>query len=327
MGILKKVDILVIGKKPPPIGGVTIHVQRLFQKLEEKSFKFEFLSVTKNLFILFGATKSTIITHIHSSSPYYRLLIVLIAKICNSKVIVTIHGDLGRFKSSFKNDIDNLAVKWSYTPILLNKESLKLAVKLNHRSILSSAFIPPSRMESLPKKLIDDIENLKHNHELLFSTNAYGRTFDKNQNEIYGIEMLIPIFRKHINYALIISDPSSAYFDYFKENHIEIPNNVYLINYQHSYFEILKQVDLSIRNTSTDGDPLSVKESLYLKTPVIATDVILRPDGCTVYKREQLGSSFNQIISDAMNNCQNALIEDGSLLLFDVYDQILNNHL
>ena len=321
---MKDIKVLILGKKPPPIGGVTIHVSRLLEKLDDSSIEYVFIENTKNIPKLIYHIRRSCLTHVHSSSPYFRLLVVLIAKLFDSKSIITIHGDLGRFKSSFKNNIDSLALKWSGVPIVLNNESLKKAILLNLNSKKITAFIPPTKRTLLSKTIIDRINELRKNHEYIFATNAYNRTIDKNNEEIYGIEMLVSLFKKHKNNALIISDPSGSYFEYFKENQIHMPRNIYIINFKHSYFEILSKVDYSIRNTSTDGDPLSIKESLYLGVPVIASNVVSRHSDCVTYQRDQLDSQFSDLIQILKTTSINNSINDGSIEIFDLYRELTN---
>lgn len=320
-----KNKILILGKIPPPIGGVTIHVQRLLSRLESDALSFKFLGSTKNIILLIRELKNFRALHLHSSSPYYRLLIVLLGEFCNTKTIVTIHGDLGRFNSAFKNTVDSMAVRFCTLPIVLNKGSYDKAVKLNSKVKLITAFIPPLNRQELSTVIEDKLSSFSENYQLTFSTNAFNRTIDKNGDEIYGIEMLIPLFTKHSDYALIISDPSGAYSEYFKDQNITVPINIHIINYPHSYFEILDRVDVSIRNTSTDGDPLSIKESLFLGTPVIASNVVSRHSDCILYSRDSLSNDFETIIELLKSHTINSPIKDGSIEIFKLYQQFFGN--
>src|SRR5690606_3205564 len=50
-----------------------------------------------------------------------------------------------------------------------------------------------------------------------------------------------------------------------------------------SFFSLLQKSTLSIRPTRTDGDSLSVRESLALGIPVVASNVVERPEGCVSF--------------------------------------------
>lgn len=314
--------ILILGKLPPPIGGVTIHVKRLLERIDTSNLAYKFFENTNNILELIKTVKRFRILHLHSSNPYYRLLVVIIGRICLTKTIITVHGDLGRFKSTLKNLIDNMAITLCTLPIVLNEGSYIKARKLNAKSKIISAFIPPVKRTSLPKSIEIKVSSFLENYKLTFATNAFNRTIDKNGEEIYGIEMLIPLFAKFSDYALIISDPSGAYSDRFKNQKIILTPNIFIINYPHSYFEILDRVDVSIRNTSTDGDPLSIKESLYLGTPVIASNIVSRHPDCIIYTRNNLNVEFIDLI-DQLKHKSKSSIEDGSLALIKIYSELL----
>ena len=42
---------------------------------------------------------------------------------------------------------------------------------------------------------------------------------------------------------------------------------------------LIKNCDILLRTTKFDGDAISIREALFLGTPVIATDNKMRPDG------------------------------------------------
>lgn len=43
-------------------------------------------------------------------------------------------------------------------------------------------------------------------------------------------------------------------------------------------------MDVFVRNTSTDGDSISVREALYLGLKALCTDVVDRPNGVILFK-------------------------------------------
>ncbi|MBC7900372.1 MAG: glycosyltransferase [Saprospiraceae bacterium] len=42
---------------------------------------------------------------------------------------------------------------------------------------------------------------------------------------------------------------------------------------------LINDCDILLRTTKFDGDAISIREALYLKTPIIATDNGMRPEG------------------------------------------------
>lgn len=80
-----------------------------------------------------------------------------------------------------------------------------------------------------------------------------------------------------------------------------------------SFFEVLKLSDCFIRNTTTDGDSISIREALYLGIHVIATNCVDRPEGVEII-------ALGDILS--LENAINKIIENQS---FSKPIQIPNN--
>ncbi|MDD2493734.1 MAG: hypothetical protein PHE29_00925 [Tissierellia bacterium] len=327
MNNLQDKRLLILGKIPPPIGGVTIHVQRLLFSLKNK-IEYDFLKLNfKNLLKIPLVIIHYKTVHLHSSNPWVRLYIVLISRLFAVKLVSTIHGNLGRFSSDLKNQIDLVSIQLSYKPILLNENSLNIARTKNKRSELISAFIPPDLdQEFLPEIVLQNILDFKKKSKVLFCTNAYNLSYDKNSVEIYGIFELIEAFRNKPEFGLVFSDPSGVYSKTFNSKFIKIPNNVLIINIAHSFYKVMQVCDASIRNTTTDGDSLSVKESLYLKRYTFATDAVNRPPGCILYKRGKFNDFLNKEIPHIMNHKVKSIeIKNGSVRLLEIYKELLNS--
>ena len=313
-----KIKLLIIGKRPPPIGGVTIHVDRLLDFLEQQGVNFTFISLSfKSLIRVLHSILNTEVCHLHASNIYLQLLIAIWCKIFNKILIITFHGDISRY-NLFRNRVVRFLIQLIDYPILLNKGSYEIAKNLNHRSVLFSSFIPPLSVEDLPAEILNRIMHFRENFKKVFCTSATGITFDKNGKEIYGVLSLINSFKKVNDYGLVISDSSSQYFNYIKTNNIEISDNIIFISQPHSMFEILKLCDGLIRNTSTDGDSIAIKESLFLGKLTMATDVVSRPKGVLLYNRDD----FTALESYFNYNSHQESVNDGSLQVLNLYKNI-----
>lgn len=180
-------------------------------------------------------------------------------------------------------------------PIVLNVKSHTIATSINKNSKIMSPFIVPiENMEILKDATIQEIKRLKKKYEKVFCTNAFSLVYDLNGLEIYGIFEIIDYFIQNDQNALIISDPSGTYKREFEKRRIRIDDHILIINEQHSFYQVLKLVDGHIRNTTTDGDSISVRESLYLGKPTFCTDVVDRPYGCILYKQGALSERLNE---------------------------------
>ncbi|MBK8971678.1 MAG: hypothetical protein IPM37_10010 [Hahellaceae bacterium] len=178
---------------------------------------------------------------------------------------------------------DLLAIKLSSFPILLNAKSFKLGSRLNTNAVLSSAFISSESKKDLQDVTVEEIYELKKSR-ILFATNAYAVSFDKNDKGIYGIFDLLTIFGSSNGVGLVISDPSSSYRNEINKRGVTVPGNVVMISYQHDFNSVLDLVDGFIRNTTTDGDSISVHEALYKNKLTLCSSCVDRPKGAVVYQ-------------------------------------------
>ncbi|MBA4317072.1 MAG: hypothetical protein C0412_01595 [Flavobacterium sp.] len=273
---------VIIGKLPPPIGGVRVHVARLLEWLNyhKMDHKFVVLSPWELLTSITVIFNSRFI-HLHSSNVWARFFFAFLCFIFRKKLLITYHGNLGRF-NYLKNCLDYCSIFLCYVPIVLNRKSHIFATQLNSNAKYVSAFIPPisDKIDVIPESV-----NLfkEKKFEAYFCTNAWRVTYDNDAKEIYGISSLVEIFRDLPKFGLIISDPSGSYANFFKSKQIELTGNILIIPIPHSFIKIIRSCDCMIRATTTDGDSISIREALYFEKPVIASNCVERPEGCILY--------------------------------------------
>ena len=81
--------VLILGSLPPPVGGVSIHVQRLVDALEKNAIPFSFLSLKSSFWLLFSAICSSHLIHLHCSNVYFRYLLACFCYITRKKLWIT----------------------------------------------------------------------------------------------------------------------------------------------------------------------------------------------------------------------------------------------
>lgn len=316
----RKAKVVLIGKIPPPVGGVTIHVDRLIHQAR-KSMPIDFIPISIPSLVKLPYSLAVYkVIHLHASNPYLQALIAVLCGLMNKPLILTIHRDFGALHSKAAKFAERVAVKYAAKTIVLNQTSYELASNISARCEIISSFIPPV-MEREPKfsqEELSSIEELKSRSEMTFCTNAYKRCEDTLGVELYGIEECVEVFRNQPTLGLIILDPSETYQEYFSTQNTELPDNVLLFTGMHSFYRLVELCDGTIRNTSTDGDSLSVKESLYLEKITLATDVVSRPEGTISYHRGQLENCLSAVINGQYIHHSNNVL-DGSIRLMEIY--------
>lgn len=309
---------LIIGKLPEQnnIGGVVIFVSRLLASsdfLKTNKYKFYSTSHYHPVSLLLAIYKSSFV-HFNGSEPFSIFFIALICKIFQKRLILSIHGEVGRH-SFFLNILEILAIKLSYKPVV-GIGSITKAIAANQDSVVVPSFIKP-----LIKKdpVVDQVFSLLSNNprKMIYCTNANKIAFHKKQ-EIYGISHLIEYFLHQTDSILIVADTSGSYTKQFKDL---VAKNIIFINRDVDFSYLIHRSDCFIRFTSTDGDSLSVMESIFLNTPVIATNCIRRPDPCILCEYGDLGSldiAIKSIQKNGMTNMSQADIQSAE----KYYDQL-----
>ena len=299
----KSFPLSIIGRVPPPIGGVTIHTKRLLEYLKQNNFFYTFydlklISLSSFIKLLFKSR----VCHLHANNPLFILAFTLLCKLFKTKSIITIHGNIG-YHNLILSFFEKLALILSDIPIVLNNFSYKTSITLNKRTQLITSFIAPRYDTTLSEQYKKNIKRLRRNKLKIFCTNAFDYVFDSDNNEIYGIKDLIDFFKDKNNLVLLISDPSSSYYSSFRDI-TRNNSNILFLTESHSFSEVVKISDCFIRNTSTDGDSLSIKESLYFGTPVIASDCVDRPKEVILFKYGSittLGKSIEYFLNNEFN--------------------------
>ncbi len=311
--------VLQFSKLPPPIGGVTIHVSRLlFQSKKEQNLNLEVLDYSKerNLVSIFKKIFYAKIIHIHLSNKKLRFIFAFLFRILFKNVVITYHG-----KYDFKNKFDICSLKLSSASILLNNFSYENARKIQiHKIYKIGAFIPPieEKLNHLKEEDIRGIDKLKQKFDYVFCTNASSLAYDEKGDEIYMGSELIKYFNNKQNIALVFSSPNDGYYRFLKKQFSSISKNIFFIKETHDFVNVIKQTDGLIRATTMDGDSLSVKEALYYKKPVFATDVVDRPKGVICFSDfEDFDKKYDLVNPKIEKN------EDNSQEIFKLYKSIL----
>lgn len=325
--------IILIGLYPPPYGGISVHVKRLYKKLikvgidtkiyslnnvrtEDKNINY--FSLKKHFFKLFFLKKDTII-HFHGSSYKARILLAMIAYIFRKKVIMTVHG------VSLEEEYNNLnRIGKRIYKFFLNKISYLIVVNpqikewciqnniLKEKIEVIPSYINPS-IDKQDYKKIDEqvwsfIEERREEKNLLITANGNVRFY--NNEDLYGLDLLIELvkslrekkYRVSLIFALLgyeeHSNKERIYFEKLlnKIKEYSLEKFIYFYKVKNTeYYPILEKCDIFIRPTNTDGYGISVVEALYLKKISIASDVCIRADGTILFKNRNIKELLFQV--------------------------------
>lgn len=302
------IKILIFATMPPPIGGVSVHIERFlhFSKDYQDKVNIDVYDIKKRklnginsekkgILILFYSFLSADIIHIHISNNF-KILIALIAKLFRKRVVYTHHNSRVNHPKIFK-----YMTQLSDKIILVNDKEIDLKLLDRKKIEHIPAFLPPYEFKELPTFLNEKIEE----STFVISTNCFKYTL-LNNKDLYGFDLIIEAYSSFItspnikNTLLIIVDPSGTTQEYvascIKKYPLINENNFLYVSEKIDFVSLVRKSHLTIRATRSDGDSLSVRESLYLGIPIIASDVTYRPKGTILFQNENVKSLEEEIL-------------------------------
>lgn len=341
----RKIKILQIGPISY-VGGVSIHIKRLMHLLRgELNFLIiddspidvcfdNYINIRnyKNFKKIIAQIRSSDIIHIHSGNWVIRIFALFLSIMYNKKNIVTLHSYR---VSKFINILTSIFLIKSTIIIAVNDEIAdRLSNKLKKKTIIREAFVPPTLTnEELPKDLKKVIT--KQNKKVLICANAF-RIQKYLGGELYGLDQCIEVakiakknnLQIHIIFVIgTIRDKDLEFLQIFKSliSQNEIEDYITIYPKTISFVELIKSCNIVIRPTLTDGDALTIREALYFKKLVIASDIVNRPKGTVIYKTGDSEDLYNKIYEISKINLDKELKQKPGLDYKSFYLSLYNN--
>jgi hypothetical protein len=300
--------VLIIGPLAPPFGGVSIHILRLTELLNSH-FDFDFVDESRikkkeyfnlrslNLLKYFDKIKNADLLYINSGKTSLRIFHLLIGKLFAKKMILIIHS-FPKTSTLVKrpvNQIYNFA-----NQIMLVNEQLKTNFILpENKYVVKEAFIPPAieNESELSPYISRWLDEKKDKGNTIICANASSLEM-YNSEDVYGLDLCIAVLdrlrKKNVCASFIfvvssIEKNEEKFLEYKNElSKLKLDNDFLLINERLSFVRVIQMSDIVLRSTNTDGDALTVREGLFLKKPVLASDVVKRPEGVILFKNRNI---------------------------------------
>lgn len=160
--------------------------------------------------------------------------------------------------------------------------------------------------------------------------------------ELYGFKSMINATKKlkekgeNIKVLMIIMESNNQsieekeYYKFIKKQVLDNELQNYIFFYEpinEEIFDLFGKVNLFVRPTIVDGFGISLAESIYMKTPAIATDVCIRPNGTILYHdNEELANIIYNVKNNYdyyKNSLDNIKIQDSSKDILELYNNLL----
>ncbi len=307
--------VAILGIYPPPFGGVSVHIRRVADQFLQQHNKvhlfnterrlrrlfFPFYLMKLFLWLLFNRSH-----YVYYHSNYLKnsiadlVIISVLRPILRYKVIIVEHDcrHLYRRSSLYKRLYRWVLKRQDFKVVCIGSSTGKSyddnGIK-PHTYSIESAFLPPVRavasivMETYPSSLFTF---LKEYTPLMLVSAAHVMLVDGK--DVYGldmcVEMLAGIKDTYPDAGLVIGLPQISNADHIallqkRMKDVGVAEQVYILHGNKELWPLFKQVDLFVRPTLSDGDSVSVREALYFKMPVVASDICERPDDVHLFKR------------------------------------------
>lgn len=309
-------SVIMIGPYPPPIGGVSVHIERLCERFKERYDlivldtslnKIELLIKLIKVSITIISNFKKFLIHNHIFKLKLNYFIILYAKILRLEYFQTLHSfriDLNKI-----NKLDEYMMrkifKYSKRIIVVNERIKQDLISFDH-SLSPKISVIPAFLPYQQDLTVEEIEEYNNklnqdkffdSHDIVLCANAFKIVFYNNQ-DLYGIDMCVELTRllkdngeQRIGFIFMLPQVGDAdYFQKLKNKVITygIEKDFIFVNKKIDLVPLLHRVDIFLRPTNTDGDSISVREALYAGIPTIASDVIDRPFGTIVFKNRDL---------------------------------------
>lgn len=324
------------------IGGVGIHIKRL-EALISESFDVNIIDETsldeaddkifnirnKKLFKYLNFIINAKIVHIHSGVWWLQIFHIIIAKLFIKKTVITIHS--WKLNNPWKRYITSYFIK--KTDIIITvSDQVSRDLKLKRYKLIP-AFLPP--VFSVEKRLPENLDEVLKSEKIIISSNA-SRLVTYNNQDLYGLDMCINLAEKiKINkkpYLIIFIIASlingKKLYNNYKQIIFEkkLHDQIYLHLGSISFINLIKQSDIIIRPTNTDGDAVTIREAIYLEKPVIASDVVVRPKGTVLFKNRDVDDLYSKIENVIKNRYNIESIKNKNINYYkNIYISIYNS--
>lgn len=349
-----KVDVL--GTYPPPIGGSSIHIERLQRRNREngidsvvydtypgstkKDYPCIYIKSVNNykkfLFHYFFDHRADII-HSHSHSWVERMILTMKAKLCGQKVIFTFHSlrdkkeKFGKLQTFAYNYTVKHADLFIAAGTVVEDKMLSWGISKSMIRLIMP-FIAPSHEDGI--SLPENLEIFTNKFDYILTANA-SNCDHYNGDDLYGIDMSIELAnylqKRQYNFGFVFvltKTTDVKYLSDLKERIItyELQDRFLLYEGNVDFVTLLKKTDVFVRPTNTDSWSISMSESLSLGVPCICSDVCRREDAAILFKtRDQ--NDFNIKVENVIKNLDFERTKLRNLIIQDNYEFVYNEYI
>lgn len=297
--------VVQLGPYPPPEGGITRNVVAIRKALIARGDECSIIATSRSENALeeamvwhprspFGLIKLLWslrydVLHLHiggNVTTRVLLLALTVASLGGKRSVLTMHS------GGYATDENG---KGSFSKFVFRRFGTIVAVNDDIANVFRTLNVDPDRVEVIAPYALERADPTialpstmdafyKEHSPVLLSVGGLEREYEP----LMQIKALSKIRRKFPNAGLMILGAGSMRAEVEAASaRSEARNSIFLAgNVEHSFtLHLMERASAVLRVTQFDGDAISVRESLFLRTPVIATDTGKRPDGVHLIRK------------------------------------------
>jgi len=274
----------IVGRFPPPVGGVSVFTKRKFEKLKNEAGTVSKIDFSNKYFPLLIMKDNSNYFEVNSINLFVVFIFFLTNKLSKASFI---DHNASRHFSGVKKKLLLFFLKKAKSIYVVNDE-LKAFYPLEYSVEVISPFIAPCESEeqeiiqTYPTGLIEFLSQKK------VMVNSAWKYIPHEKTDLYGLESSVALLNECENLKLLLAIgcyepkilPESLLNDIER---LCSENRVFLLTGQKQLWPVFKYKPLFLRLTPTDGDSVSVREAIYFNCKVVASNVVRRPEECHLY--------------------------------------------
>ncbi len=274
--------ICVVGRFPPPLGGVSVYCSRRYTQLRQASSGARRIDFSDPRWPVQLLLSRHVDYEVNTLNLAFIFVHFMLGKMSRSVVID--HNASRRYLGWRK--VILLRMLRGVREIRVVNEALKEFYPPNIKTNVVVPFVPPDMndlgaiLETYPTKVRSFIESG------VFFVNSAWRYTPYENSDLYGLAESLKLLDRISELRLLIaigaSDTLPGGLRDAIGRHVAT-GRLCLLEGQRQLWPVFAKRAICLRLTPLDGDSVTVREALHFGCPVLASDAVERPEGCTLY--------------------------------------------
>jgi len=321
-----------IGPFPPPVGGVSVHVQRLHERLLREGHRSVVYAspnyvpsprsppcVIPRPNIRYLDRQTWLLRHglfskadiIHCHDGFIWSAAIWPTLILGRSAVMTIHNEIYIASDPRLSYASN----WFSRRMLQSKQVSWIAVNGRIADYLQEMGVQTGRLFVIPAYIAPSLniagilppamELFLSQHGPVLSVYGFRTQLDANGVDLYGFDMALlslAILKDQypkVGLVIAVSQTQEPLFTKMLAliSALGLNERVHVVTGGLPDGPLLwSRCQVYLRPTTTDGDSLSVREALSLGTPVVASDAVGRPPGVRLFKNRDVNALVQSVV-------------------------------